>query len=110
MAFALKMWPFLEQALFKTSWINIKAACYSILCNVVQISDITKMKSNYQNRLKQVLFPLLNKLLMSNESECKAGGLNILGSFCGLASIQNKDKSARNHVRDGISQFDVEFS
>jgi hypothetical protein len=28
---------------------------------------------------------MLNTLLSSKESESKAGGLNILGSFCGLS-------------------------
>ena len=68
------------------------------------------MKSNYQTRLKQVLFPLLNKLLQSNESENKAGGLNILGSFCGLASIQQTSKASKNRNVEGISQFDEGFS
>jgi len=30
------------------------------------------------------LIPLLNLLLDSKESEAKAGGLNLLGSICGL--------------------------
>ena len=46
--------------------------------------DISEYKSSYQNKVKQLLFPLLSNLLYSKESESKAGGLNILGSFCGL--------------------------
>ena len=37
-----------------------------------------------QANLKVVL-PMLYSLLSSKESESKAGGLNILGSFCGLS-------------------------
>ena len=36
------------------------------------------------NKVKGLFFPLLNTLLCSKESEGKAGGLNVLGSFCGL--------------------------
>jgi hypothetical protein len=37
-----------------------------------------------QSKMKKLLFPLLSNLLSSKESESKVGGLNILGSFCGL--------------------------
>lgn len=36
-------------------------------------------------KLKQIILPMLYGLLSSKESESKAGGLNILGSFCGLS-------------------------
>lgn len=36
------------------------------------------------NKLKSQVMPLVNSLLNSKESESKAGGLNILGSLCGL--------------------------
>lgn len=39
-----------------------------------------------------MLFSLLN----SKESESKAGGLNILGSFCGLSYDFTKLKISRN--------------
>ena len=32
-----------------------------------------------------MLFSTLIGLLSSNESECRTGGLNILGSLCGLS-------------------------
>jgi hypothetical protein len=36
-------------------------------------------------KIKQIILPMLYGLLSSRESESKAGGLNILGSFCGLS-------------------------
>ena len=36
-------------------------------------------------KLKSIILPMLYGLLSSKESESKAGGLNILGSFCGLS-------------------------
>ena len=73
--------------MLSSNWNNVKAACYSVLCKAVQVPDITQMSANYQKRLKDLLFPLLNKLLKSRESEGKAAGLNILGSFCGLSNL-----------------------
>jgi len=35
--------------------------------------------------LQSIVLPMLHSLLSSKESESKAGGLNILGSFCGLS-------------------------
>ena len=37
------------------------------------------------SRLRDIVLPMLYQLLSSKESESKAGGLNILGSFCGLS-------------------------
>lgn len=87
LALAFKVWPFIENAMFSSSWNNVKAACYSVLTKVVQIPEVSQMSANYQKRLKELLFPLLNKLLKSSESEGNAAGLNILGSFCGLSSF-----------------------
>lgn len=39
---------------------------------------------------------MLESLLSSKESESKAGGLNILGSFCGLAYDFSKVKISKN--------------
>lgn len=39
---------------------------------------------------------MLNSLLSSKESESKAGGLNILGSFCGLSYDFSKVKITNN--------------
>lgn len=49
------------------------------------MSDILSMNAASQNRLKEIVLPMLYSLLSSKESESKAGGLNILGSFCGLS-------------------------
>ena len=38
-----------------------------------------------QFSLREMIIPMLFSLLSSRESESKAGGLNILGSFCGLS-------------------------
>lgn len=38
-----------------------------------------------QAALQQIVLPMMMSLLSSRESESKAGGLNILGSFCGLS-------------------------
>jgi hypothetical protein len=38
-----------------------------------------------QGGLTHLVLPMLHSLLSSKESESKAGGLNILGSFCGLS-------------------------
>ena len=49
------------------------------------LSDILSLNVATQQRLKEVVLPMLHSLLSSKESESKAGGLNILGSFCGLS-------------------------
>lgn len=49
------------------------------------LSDILSINVATQQRLKEVVLPMLYTLLSSKESESKAGGLNILGSFCGLS-------------------------
>ena len=88
LALAFKFWPFVENAVLTSSWNNVRASCYSVLSKAVQIPDVSQMSTNYQKRLKELLFPLLNKLLKSKECEGRAAGLNILGSFCGLSSFQ----------------------
>ena len=49
------------------------------------MSDILSINVATQARLKEIILPMLYSLLSSKESESKAGGLNILGSFCGLS-------------------------
>ena len=44
------------------------------------MSDILSINVATQQRLKEVVLPMLYTLLSSKESESKAGGLNILGS------------------------------
>ena len=48
-------------------------------------SDILSLNVATQAKLKEIVLPMLYSLLSSKESESKAGGLNILGSFCGLS-------------------------
>jgi hypothetical protein len=47
-------------------------------------------------KLKQIVLPMLVNLLSSKESESKAGGLNILGSFCGLSYDFSAVKISKN--------------
>lgn len=49
------------------------------------MSDILSVNFATQTKLKEIVLPMLYSLLSSKESESKAGGLNILGSFCGLS-------------------------
>ena len=49
------------------------------------MSDILSVNVATQSRLREIVLPMLFNLLSSRESESKAGGLNILGSFCGLS-------------------------
>lgn len=51
---------------------------------------------NILQKLKQIILPMLLSLLSSKESESKAGGLNILGSFCGLSYDFSKVKISKN--------------
>jgi hypothetical protein len=78
----LKMWNFVEHAL-SSSWSNVRSICYGLFCSMLRI-DLRAFRSSTQNKIKNYFFPLLNSLISSKESESKAGGLNILGSFCGL--------------------------
>ena len=48
-------------------------------------SDIQSLNVATKLKLKEIVLPMLYSLLSSRESESKAGGLNILGSFCGLS-------------------------
>lgn len=48
-------------------------------------SGVMSQNNATYDRLKEIVLPMLYSLLSSKESESKAGGLNILGSFCGLS-------------------------
>jgi hypothetical protein len=50
----------------------------------------------YYVKLRQFVIPMMINLLSSKESESKAGGLNILGSICGLSYDFSKVKISRN--------------
>lgn len=64
-------------------WSNIRSLAYGVICNWVR-PDLNHYKSSYQKKLSQIINSLLMSLLVSKESECRTGGLNILGSLCGL--------------------------
>ena len=50
------------------------------------LSDVMSQNGHSTfSKLREVVLPMLYLLLSSRESESKAGGLNILGSFCGLS-------------------------
>ena len=42
-ALIFKVWSFLEKAIFTSSWISIKASCYSVLCNALLIPNVTML-------------------------------------------------------------------
>ncbi len=79
----LKLWPCVQTAL-NSSWSNIRSICYGLICSMLKV-DVKDYHVSCRERLKAAVLPLLLSLLGSKESESKAGGLNILGSFCGLS-------------------------
>jgi hypothetical protein len=78
----LKLWPFVEKQLLST-WEKIRSVSQSILCLMVKL-DIRELRPSSQAKVKTVFFPLLNSMLLNEETEIKVGGLYILGSLCGL--------------------------
>lgn len=54
------------------------------------------VNQQYIIKLKNIVLPMLMNLLSSKESESKAGGLNILGSFCGLSYDFSQVKISKN--------------
>ena len=59
--------------------------------------DKEMLESNkFYLKLRQFVIPMMINLLSSKESESKAGGLNILGSICGLSYDFSKVKISRN--------------
>ena len=102
-----KLWPSVQTAL-NSAWSNIRSICYGLICSMLKI-DIRDFKNSsgatpvenqinqqFQNKLKQIVLPMLMNLLSSKESESKAGGLNILGSFCGLSYDFSQVKISRS--------------
>jgi hypothetical protein len=102
MKLVLSLWPHILNALH-SPWSNIRSICYGLICSMLKIdvndfpkelthqSFDSKLSSQVlsekpsQQSLRDVILPMLYSLLSSKESESKAGGLNILGSFCGLS-------------------------
>ena len=98
----MTLWPYIKIAL-NSPWSNIRSICYGLICSMLKVdvndypaeqtktSFDSKNQSEYlndsacQSRLRECVLPMLYSLLSSKESESKAGGLNILGSFCGLS-------------------------
>lgn len=67
----------------------------------IDIRDFQQQANGVANqqsllKLKQIVLPMLMNLLSSKESESKAGGLNILGSFCGLSYDFSQVKISKN--------------
>lgn len=65
--------------LIDSPWSNIRSIAYGIVCYWVKNAS-GMSESSFRNSLMSTL----KNLLLSKESECRTGGLNILGSFCGL--------------------------
>ena len=78
----LKLWKII-QAQIHSPWSNIRALSFSILCSWLQ-GDFSSVRSNLQSKLKSLLLPLLLSLLSAKDSESRIGGINMMGSFCGL--------------------------
>jgi len=78
----LKVWPFIKMAL-NSPWSNIRSVCYGLICSLVKL-DTNDYRGSFKDKLKSALLPPIVSLLSSKESEAKAGGLNILGTFMGL--------------------------
>ena len=102
------LWPFIQAAL-ASPWSNIRSICYGLICSMLKIdvvdypsepplgvgldSNLSEggpalseiLSANGNAKLQEIILPMLFSLLSSKESESKAGGLNILGSFCGLS-------------------------
>ena len=103
MKLVFSLWPYIQSAL-NSPWSNIRSICYGLICSMlkVDVNDYPKDEPEKliqqhlsydesehvyatQTGLASIVLPMLNSLLASKESESKAGGLNILGSFCGLS-------------------------
>lgn len=78
-----KLWDHIQKAL-NSPWSNIRSICYGLICSMLKI-DISDYNEHFLQKIKRLVLPLLVDLLSSRESESKAGGLNILGSFWGLS-------------------------
>ena len=74
--------------------------------NEADRSGVLSLNNATHDRLKEIVLPMLYSLLSSKESESKAGGLNILGSFCGLSYDFTGVKIHQNlHFLQRNSQF-----
>lgn len=93
-----KLWSIIG-VLIDSPWSNIRSIAYGIVCYWVRNSSVsseagnrsifkpfltTTSQSVSDSRCLSKLKRILEGLLGSKESECRTGGLNILGSLCGL--------------------------
>lgn len=65
------------------------------------------------HKLKNLITSLINHLLNSKESESKAGGLNILGSLCGLGIELSASKASESEsikISEYLSIFRNDYS
>ena len=83
LSLVFKLWEHIQKAL-NSPWSNIRSICYGLICSMLKI-DILDYNEHFLQKIKRLVLPLLVDLLSSRESESKAGGLNILGSLCGLS-------------------------
>ncbi|KAL4506991.1 hypothetical protein ABPG72_001412 [Tetrahymena utriculariae] len=92
----LKLWPTISM-LTDSPWSNIRSIAYGIICYWVKDSSGLSEK-----KFLSYLINTLQSLLTSKESECRTGGLNILGSMCGLGfnfdQLQNDFQDNKNFV------------
>ena len=95
----LKLWPYIQNSL-NSPWSNIRSISYGLICSMLKV-DIHDYKGSFKDKLKSIVLPLLLNLLGSKESESKAGGLNILGSLCGLSY----DVTRQSNLGDSLIFF-----
>ena len=79
----LKQWPRISAAL-NSSWSNLRSVAYSVICSIMAI-DINDYNEALKEIVKKNFISSLIELLNTKEGETKAGALNILGTFLGLA-------------------------
>ncbi|KAL4475035.1 hypothetical protein ABPG74_001731 [Tetrahymena malaccensis] len=69
--------------LLHSPWSNIRSLTYGLLCYWVK-PNIGNYKTSQQKQFMNLILDIIENLLENQESECRTGGLNIVGSLCGL--------------------------
>ncbi|KAL4512157.1 hypothetical protein ABPG72_005159 [Tetrahymena utriculariae] len=69
--------------LLHSPWSNIRSLTYGLLCYWVK-PNIGNFQTTQQKQFMNLILDIIENLLVNQESECRTGGLNILGSLCGL--------------------------
>lgn len=103
LSIVFKLWPHIQSALV-SSWSNIRSICYGLICSMLKI-DLSDYRQSTQTKVKSLVLPLLMNLLSSKESESKAGGLNILGSLCGLSYDFTDGVNSQFKISDNMKFF-----